>query len=364
MITSPSGRGRSAAGGSGEGVLRTLVLMGLPGFCRRHCVAALVLALATVWPPVSSRAADTGGQPTAMLAWGVGARPVAMGGAFTAIAEGPTGFWWNPAGVAQMRENGFEAAMRRMSFDRQAGYLSFVHPFGKEEAAMGLSWIYAGVGDLYTFDQDGIPGDKISDYSNAFAFSFARRFTPRHSPLAWSVGLNLRYLQHNIANINAYTVGFDVGTQLRYRLRPATRAVTIPPEVRVGLSLQRLNEKYPWTTSEYWTQQGEDTGSDFEEKFPLLVRSGVALVFWQGRALLAFDTDVDEKQGTRWHGGGEVTVQSLFAVRAGMDDGDLTLGAGFQPRLRPGVRLAIDYAFAVQPDDIDAEHLFSLGVRF
>jgi len=330
----------------------------------RGTVAGLLAGSVIILRSTSAYPADAGGQPTAMLEWGVGARPVAMGGAFTAVAEGPTGFWWNPAGVAQVRENGFETALRTMSFDRQAGYLTFVHPFGKEEAAMGLSWIYAGVGDVYSFDQDGVAGDKISDYTNVFAFSFARRFTERRSPLALAVGINLRYIQHNIANINAYTVGFDLGAQIRYKLRQVTRPGQVSPELRGGVSVQRLNQSYPWLTEKYWVEQGESHGSDFDEKFPLLVRVGTAGVFWQGRALVACDIDIDEKQGAGWHVGGEVKPHALFALRAGLDDGNVTFGAGFLPVLLSGVRLTIDYAFAPQPDEIDAEHIFSLGVRF
>jgi hypothetical protein len=329
----------------------------------RRWIAALTAALA-FWP-VGVAAQEDGGQPGAMLDWSVGARAVAMGSAFTATAEGPSGSWWNPAGIAQTRQDAIEMALRKMSFDRQAGYVNYIHPFGREEAAMGFSWIYAGVGDIFARDIDGQIGGEISDYSNAFAFTFARRFTERTAPTAISLGVNLRYVQHNIANISAYTVGFDLGAQLRHRmLKRGMAADAIPNELRLGVAVQRLNQKYPWTTSDYWIEEGESGGSSFDEKFPVVVRGGVAALLFDGRALGAVDVKVDADRGATVHVGAEGRFRELIAVRAGVDDGRLTFGGGVEPRASSRVRFVLDYAFAVQPDEIDAEHVFSLGVRF
>jgi hypothetical protein len=324
----------------------------------------IAVVLAVFGTATAAWAGDAGGQPGAMLAWSVGARPVAMGGAYVAVAEGPSAFWWNPAGVSQGRQRGFEAALRTMSFDRQAGYLSVVLPFSKEEAAMCLSWVYAGVGDVYSYDIDGYAGEKISDYSNAVALAFARRFSDKRSPLALSIGVNLRYLQHNIAGIDAYSIGFDLGSQVRYQLPRSSMADTLPPEIRFGLSVSRVNQKYPWSTGEYWIGQGESNGTDIDERFPILLRIGTAGIGWQRRVLVAFDLEVDEAEGAAWHLGVEGRPLPLIALRAGLNDGDIALGAGFEPTLSPRLRLVLDYAYAAQPDVIDAEHIFSIGLRF
>lgn len=336
----------------------------------RASVAWLTIGIAAlaviVWAAPVVRAADeSGGQASAYLEWGVGARPVGMGGAFTAVASGPTGFWWNPAGVSQERERGFEAALRKMSFDRQAGYAVLLYPVGTEEAAVALSWVYAGVGDLFEVDLDGYRGDQISDFTNAVGFTFGRRFSPPHSRLAFSLGVTLRYVQHNIANISAYSIGFDVGAHARYQLRPAYYSEeSAPPELCFGLAVQRLNQKFPWTTTDYWARQGEDAGSSFEDAFPVLVRFGVAATLMKQRLTPAIDIVVDEKQGATWHVGAEGRPHPLLALRAGLDDGDPAFGVGLRPKIRPGIELLFDYAFAVQPDVIDAEHIFSLGIRF
>jgi hypothetical protein len=323
----------------------------------RALIAAGLLLLALAADVVV--AAEDGGYAGASVQWGVGARPVAMGGAYAAIAEGPTGFWWNPAGIAQIRDDQLETAWRAMSFDRQAGYLAFLHPFSREEAAMSLSWTYAGVADLYSYDVDGVQGEKLSNYTNAGTFTFARRFTP-----ALSLGATIRYIQQNIANIDAYTVGFDLGVHVRF-LNAQKGEGTTPflSNVRIGAALQRINQSYPWTTGDYWVQSGE-AGSSLDERFPLIFRAGIAANLWKDVALVAFDAELNEKQNARLHIGAEARPHPMLALRGGIDDAEPTFGAGFETGLDKSLRLILDYAFALQPGPIDPEHVFSLGVRF
>lgn len=322
--------------------------------------AGVVLVAVVLAGNGTARAANDGGYAGSPVQWGVGARAVAMGGAYTALAEGATGFAWNPAGITQIRRNAVEAAWRTMSFDRRAGYLAFLHPFSREEAAMAFGWVYSGVGNLYEIDLNGTPGGQISDYTNAATFTFARRFTP-----ALALGVNLRYVQHNIANINAYTVGFDLGAHIRLGIDRKAGEGNIPvSRVRLGVVIQRINQKYPWNTSKYWVHQNETGGSSFDERFPLIIRTGAAVNLWRERALISVDGEFSDKQAARLHVGGEGRPYPTLALRAGLDGRHLTFGAGFEPHLQKGLDLLLDYAFAAQPGRIDAEHIFSLGVRF
>jgi len=323
------------------------------------CRTSVLLLLCLLVAPVGAFAGDDGGYPGNQLQWGVGARAVAMGSAFTAIAEGATGFAWNPAGISQGREDRLESAWRTKSFDRQAGYVAYVHPFGREEAAMGLSWVYAGESNLYERSLDGTRGDKLSNFTNAAAFTFARRFTR-----VLSVGLNLRYVQQDIANVDAYTVGFDIGAHFRFVRDWRVGNMTVPmSKVRMGIAVQQLNQKYPWTTGEYWVKQGE-TGSSYDEKFPLVIRAGVAANVWKDRALVSVDGEFSDKLDERIHAGVEVIPVTNFALRAGLDHDQPTLGAGWALPIEQALLLNLDYAFATQRDTIDPEHVFSLGLRF
>ncbi len=326
---------------------------------RRHKFAATIACTILLLAASSAKSAEDGGYAGAPVQLGIGARAVAMGGAYVAIADGPTAYWWNPAGVAQVRVNGLEAAWRTMSFDRQTGYVAFVHPFGKEDAAMSLGWIYSGVSNVYEMGTDGQQGAQLSNATNAATFTFARKFTPE-----FSLGVTLRYVQQNIANINAYTVGFDFGTHIRFIRDWELGSFKIPmSKVRLGAALQCVGQKYPWTTGKYWVNNGQ-SGSAVNEKFPIIGRFGIATSWLNEKLLVAFDGEINQKQSSRIHVGAEGKPLKFVSLRAGVDNKNLTLGAGLEPKLRPKLTLALDYAYTIQPDKIDAEHLFSLGIRF
>jgi len=311
--------------------------------------------------PITGHAGEDGGYAGAPVQIGIGGRPVGMGGAYVAIADGPTGFWWNPAGIGLIRDNELEAAWRAMSFDRQTGYVALIHPFTRDQAAMALSWTYAGVSDLYEYDTDGHRGDALSNSNNAFTFSFGRQFTK-----TLTVGATIRYVQQNISNINAYTLGFDIGVLLRFPRDWELGSMTIPTsKLQLGGSVHRVGQKYPWTTGDYWVKFGE-AGSSVDERFPLIFRLGAAANVWQDRATIAVDAEINEEEDMRMHAGLELVPVNQLALRVGVDRSDPTFGAGFILPLDKNKRtkLVFDYAYAIQPGPIDAEHVFSVGARF
>jgi hypothetical protein len=199
----------------------------------------------------------------------------------------------------------------------------------------------------------------LTNFTNAAAFTFSRRFTR-----VLSVGLNLRYVQQDIANIDAYTVGFDIGVHLRFVRDWRMGDMNIPmSRVRMGAVVQQLNQKYPWTTGEYWVKHGE-TGSSLDEKFPVVVRAGAAADVWKDRALVSVDGVFSDKLDPRVHAGVEIIPVQNFALRAGLDHDQPALGAGWTLPIEQSLHLNLDYAFATQRDTIDPEHMFSLGLRF
>ena len=49
---------------------------------------------------------------------GIGTRPMGMGGAFVAVAEGPSAFYWNPAGLVQMSRIEFSTMLGSLKATR------------------------------------------------------------------------------------------------------------------------------------------------------------------------------------------------------------------------------------------------------
>jgi len=304
-----------------------------------------------------AEAADEGGSAGAFLRLDIGARAAGMGGAFTAIADGPAGFHYNPAGPAWVAGRQAEVSYRKMGFDRQHGFAAVLVPLRKEAAIVG-SWVHAGVSNTFERDGEGELGDQINESNNAVGFTFAKRFTP-----FWSLGINLRYVQTNIANINAYTVGFDFGTLICV---PRSTVMIGGPrgltDLRLGVVVERINYKYPWNTYDYWIKQGE-SGQSFEERWPINVRGGMAISVYEQKANLAVDVEVNQKSGSLFHAGVEVMPHSALALRGGINGTHFTAGAGVKTNVGR-TTLFVDYAYSSTDEFIDNEHLISIGARF
>jgi len=324
----------------------------------RNRIAAALLYLAFGYGvAVSARAADDGGYAGAFLRLDIDPRAAALGGAYTGLAEGPAGFHYNPAGPSWAAERMVDASYRKMGFDRRFGSVAVLWTLRKEAAVVG-SWVHAGVSDVYERDLEGAIGDEIGESNNAISFTFAKRFTP-----FFSLGINLRYVQMNVALIDAYTVGFDFGAMValppeRFSLG-GTEGLT---DVRLGLVVERINYKYPWNTRDYWVRQNE-TGRSFEERWPLNFRAGISASVYKHHGVLVADYEINEEMGSRLRAGLEILPFESLALRGGINGDKWTAGIGILAPLKRQ-RLTVNYAFMMTDDIIDDEHLISFGVRF
>ncbi len=91
---------------------------------------------------------DGGGR--SVFARGAGERALALGGAFGAIADGPSAMIWNPAGLARQERKSLYASHSNligMGFSEQAGLFALPH----------WKWGTLGVG-FRRFGVDGIEG--------------------------------------------------------------------------------------------------------------------------------------------------------------------------------------------------------------
>jgi hypothetical protein len=308
-----------------------------------------LVALAAAIIPSGVAWAETGdgGQPGPFLKMGFGARPLAMGGAFVAVADDATGGFYNPAGLTQLTKRTFGAFYRKMTLDRRLTYVTYSQPI-LEEAAISLAWVNAGVADVMGRDSDGNPTEEISNYQNAVELFLGRKIIEQ-----LSVGIGIGYIQYNLANINSYGVRFGfsgLGRPL--------------PQLRLGLAVENLAMKYSWTSGDYWTGiDPEVLGSSVEEEFPINVKLGASYLLLNDRILLSSEIEKDEKQEARVHLGAEGWALKNLAGRIGYDQGSFTFGLGLRQEVRSMV-LGLDYAFVGSRVGDDADHLISLQLEF
>ncbi len=312
----------------------------------RICGSVMLMVMLVFCPVVQAETGD-GGQAGAFLRTGLGARSLAMGGAFVAVADDATGGFYNPAGLAQIKKRTFGAFYRKMTLDRRLSYVTYCQPI-RDEATISLAWVNAGVTDVMGRDSDGNLTEEISNYQNAVQLLLGRKIIDQ-----LLAGLSIGYIQYNLANINTYGVG--VGFSVMGRPLP---------ELRLGAALENVGMKYSWTSGNYWASVDPDIlGSSVEEEFPINLRLGASYLLLEDRILLSSEMDKNQNQKAKIHLGAEGWALKNVAGRIGYDQGSITFGVGLRQEIQSAV-LGFDYAFVGSRVEDDADHLISLQFEF
>ncbi|MFH1012023.1 MAG: hypothetical protein V1784_12420, partial [bacterium] len=207
---------------------------------------------------------------------GAGARAVGMGGAYTAVANDPSAFYWNPSGlgyVEGLKLSGMYADLWQGLANYSVAGVAAAVP----GAVVGVHWIRLGVENIprypdydnrylfpygdslggvpfpyrdpreYIVALQGQPTGYFSDTESAIFLSFAKlnEFT---LDLGWSyftlpvqlpIGANLKIIQRSLETASATGVGADVGAQVRLRTEDVI-SQRLPGWVCVGFNLQDM----------------------------------------------------------------------------------------------------------------------------
>lgn len=290
-------------------------------------------------------ATGDGGYAAAFSRMGLGARALGMGGAFVAVADDGFASSFNPAGLVQLKRPIFSASYRFMSLDRKLSYVSYQQSI-KGGAAVGLYWINAGVSNVETRDYEGKVTGELTNHENLVNFNFAKRIIQQ-----FSVGLNIRYSQSNLSNLDANTVGFDLGVLF-----------TPYEKFRIGLAADNIGMKYSWNSGKYW-QEFDQVGTDTKEDFPLNFKLGGSYLLLKDKLLLSAQADKNSKQSARLHFGAEFWGVKYLAGRLGYNDGSFTFGFGINYKVK-SITFGLDYAFISSQVGINPDNLVSMGIEF
>jgi hypothetical protein len=273
------------------------------------------------------------------------ARSAGMGGAFVGLADDASALLSNPAGSFQVRKPTFLATHRNMDLDRKLNWVGYLQPI-KDEASITLSWINVGVGELYERDDRGDLGEEISDYQNAITFNFSRRIAEK-----LYLGLNIKYIQHNLANISAYGVGFDFG------------ALILPvPKLRLGFAVQNVGMQYSWASGEYWKKFNE-LGTSSKDEFPMNFKLGASWSELKNKLLASFEVEKNNYQDVNFKIGAEYKILELLAGRIGYSDGSFAIGIGFKQDIKRFI-FGLDYAYVSSDVGLDPDHVVSIQCSF
>jgi Type IX secretion system protein PorV len=324
------------------------------------------------------------------LAIGVGARSFGMSGATIASVDDVTAGYWNPAGLAGMRNNIQLGLMHAEYFASIANYdYAAVSARIDSSSVFGVSMIRFAVDDIPNTTQlidagGNIDYDRITTFSSqdyAFLLSYAR--TMKIPGLR--VGANAKIIRRTIGDFaGAWGFGIDAGAQYNWRgwqfgavMRDVTSTFNawsfnlsdemkdvfiatgnVIPDNSLELTLPRLalGASHRWTLDkkERFTLGGEITFvNTFDSQRNVLIRTNV----WSMEPMLGIE-------------GG---FKNMIFLRAGIGniqnakDVTGTKVTTFQPNLGVGIkfkRLSVDYALSDVGDQSVALYSNVFSLRF
>ncbi len=317
-----------------------------------HQAMAVLLGISFFTAPTQA-----GKYAAAYLNIGVGARGLGLGGAYIALSRNTTAFYWNPAGLAFVR-NPQMAFMYASQFGSIGSPLANYNYIGaalplRGGATISANWIRLSSGEIPIYPElqgdnlgqrlrdpelrpDGQPQGFFSNQENAYYFSFSKMnridvdwgYQTLDFPIEIPIGVNLKLLQQSAYGRSASGFGVDVGIMMRIGLDEMVNTPNFG-KLSFGFQFRDISR----TTLTWDNQKRDEIEPSFRWGFayekPLPGIGGSAVFTWQNK------NPYDKKV----HYGAELRRHSLF-LRIGSSDGNLTAGTGFSVW-----KLVIDYAF-------------------
>lgn len=293
----------------------------------------------------------------ASMELGVGARPLALGGAAAAMINTGETFYYNPAslGLAQKAHVNFMYAPTFGSFSEPMAnynYIGGIYPM-PGGGTVGMNWTRFAVDDIPLYPElkgssfaernkdlslrpDGTTLGYIEDVEDVFYFSFAKTLESI-LPLGWwygdlpitiPFGVNFKLLRQKLGTASASGMGVDAGIMIKFNLGTLVNQRQLG-DFSFGFSTLDLTK-----TAIIWNTKHEDRirrtymfGMSYEQ--PLWI---------DGSSLNLYYTFM-QKYGKQNLAGLEFAVRGV-AVRLGRNNSGFTAGAGINWR-----RFFVDYAF-------------------
>ncbi|TAK66352.1 MAG: PorV/PorQ family protein [Bacteroidetes bacterium] len=139
---------------------------------------------------------------------GVGARAVAMGETFTAVANDASALYWNPAGLAQFSENQVMFSHTEYVMDIKHEFAGAVYHLTPSDV-VGVSVFGLHMDDMKvtTESQPLGTGEYFTVGDVALGLSYARAMTDQ-----FSFGVTVKYIEETLADLKMRSVLVDLGT--------------------------------------------------------------------------------------------------------------------------------------------------------
>lgn len=331
------------------------------GFSLLHC---------GLYAQTSTSITQVGTSAAAFLNIQVGARGMAMGGAFVASANDATALYWNPAGIARMPKGEATVMHTNWLAGTDFDFGAVVIPVGFGVIGASITSLTTGDMEVRTVEMPEGTGEIFSANDIAAGLSFATNLTDR-----FSIGFTAKLIRSSIFNETANSFAIDIGTMFTTELngmRIGVSLLNLGTDMKLsGRDLILLVDPAPLKDGSNDRIVSNLQTDSFS--LPLMLRVGVAMDFLKtenSQLTIAVDgtNPSDGDEGVNF--GAEYSWHNSVFLRGGyqswlVDDseGGLTLGGGLRFKLLDESSLKFDYAWA-DFGRFNNIQRFSIGVEF
>ncbi len=276
---------------------------------------------------VHDRAGTSG---AAFLNIGVGARPLGMAGAYTALGDDINTLFWNPAGLSLTRDKEIGLMYSRWLETVDYGMLAYKFPETGWGGHVGAGLIYLDMGTIESTleDEQGLYGGRDGTFSGsdlALITGYSQKLTDE-----FTLGANVKFIQQTNVDDIGRTVAFDVG------------GLYSRPESNVTLAATIMNAGFPIKVREESFQ------------LPLKITGGVGYREPEEFNIgLDISKNIDDFLTVSL--GGEYKTGEILTLRGGYEYGNKISEMGFISGARIGFSvlwegLKFDYSLAPHGD--------------
>lgn len=259
-------------------------------------IFGLILILLGECPDIC-KAKDKGSTTATFLKLGIGARAVGMGGAFVAVSDDINALYWNPSGIASIKEIRFTFMYNHIFMDTKQGFLGVVKKI-KNIGNIGIGTTYTIVEDIKKTTDSPNSKDTFNATDLAISLSLGRNLNSK-----LSLGSNFKIIESKIARIPATGIALDLG--VLYKIK----------NYSVGFCIQNIGTKMRY--------------QEKKEILPLNYKIGSALSLIDQRLLLVLDINKPIDNKVNLHLGSEYLISENILLRAGYSNGLNEVGVGY-----------------------------------
>jgi len=259
---------------------------------------------------------------------GQGARPAAMGDAYTAVADDINAVFWNPAGLTEIRGTAWTATYTSWLVDSYFFSAAVAHNTGSNKGGvLGASVIAFRTGDIpeTTIFQPQGTGQKVSAGDIALGGVYAVKLTNK-----FSFASRVSWVYQKLYTKNVTTVSVDVGTLFYTGFK----------SLRLAMAMKNFGPDKKVVDTKFFMPLYYNVAAAaefFGEK------GGPAYLTMSGESAFAADYDL------RAHVGAELWLRNVFALRAGYkfnyDTDGFSVGAGLKYEVAKERTVTLDVSY-------------------